>query len=49
MSFTRMVRFLLLIFVGLFLFGCAEEQFEANTDLKQFQQVSQNIEKPWTV
>ena len=45
MSFTRMVRFLLLIFVGLFLFGCAEEQFEANTDLKQFQQVSQNIEK----
>jgi polysaccharide export outer membrane protein len=40
-----MVRFLLLIFVGLFLFGCAEEQFEANTDLKQFQQVSQNIEK----
>ncbi|MDD3814916.1 MAG: polysaccharide export protein [Desulfocapsaceae bacterium] len=44
MSSTGMVRFLLFIFVGLFLCGCAEEQFEANTDLKQFQQVSQNIE-----
>ena len=45
MSSTGMVRFLLLIFVGLFLFGCAAEQFEANTDLKKFQDVSQNIEK----
>lgn len=45
MSTTRIVRFLLLIFVALFLSGCAGDQFEANTDLKQFQQVSQNIEK----
>lgn len=44
MSITRTVRFLLLIFVALFLFGCAGEQFEANTDLKQFQQISQNME-----
>jgi polysaccharide export outer membrane protein len=40
-----MIRFLVFIFVGLFLFGCAKEQFEANTDLKQFQQISQSVEK----
>ncbi len=45
MSHTGMVRFLLIIFCCLALFGCAEEQFEANTDLKQFQKVSQEIEK----
>lgn len=39
------VRLLLMFFVSLFLFGCAEEQFEANTDLKQFQEVSQAAEK----
>ncbi len=45
MSSTGMVRYLLILFVSIFLSGCATEQFEANTDLKKFQDVSQKIEK----
>lgn len=37
------VRLLLIIFCCLTLSGCAEEQFEANTDLQQFQKESQEI------
>lgn len=45
MSFTVIIRLQLILFVGFFLFGCAEEQFEANTDLKQFQEISKTVEK----
>jgi polysaccharide export outer membrane protein len=38
-------RLLFMIIASLFLFGCAEEQFKTNTDLKQFQEISQVLEK----
>ncbi len=45
MSLSVMIRFLLLIFISVSISGCATDQFEANTDLKQFQNVSQNIDE----
>ncbi len=45
MSSTGMISCLALFFFGVLLSGCAEEQFKANTDLKQFQKVSQEAEK----
>ncbi len=42
---TVSYRLLSLVLVSVFVFGCADEQFVANTDLGQFQQVSQAAEK----
>ena len=41
----RSVAYVFVVLVSLVLSGCASEQFEANTDLKQFQQASQIAEK----
>lgn len=41
----RRVAYFLIAAICLVMCGCAEEQFEANTDLKQFQQASQEIEQ----
>jgi polysaccharide export outer membrane protein len=40
-----MLRFLFIILLGFILGGCANEQFEANTDIEKFQEVSQKIEQ----
>ncbi len=45
MSSSGLIHYLVVFFFGVLLFGCAEEQFKANTDLKQFQKVSQEAEK----
>ena len=41
----RSIAYVFVVLVCLVLSGCAEEQFEANTDIKQFQQSSQMAEK----
>ena len=45
MPATVLVRYLFIILAYISLIGCADEQFEANTDLKQFQETTQIIEK----
>lgn len=41
----RRVAYFLITAICLIISGCAKEQFEANTDLKQFQEASQAIEE----
>lgn len=41
----RRVAYFLIAAICLVMSGCAEEQFEANTDLEQFQQASQEVEQ----
>ena len=41
----RRVAYFFITAICLIIYGCAKEQFEANTDLKQFQEASQAIEE----